>query len=140
MKVLFAATLALAPLAATACPGLEVKDAWIREAPPGAMMLAAYARLRNTGRQPLSIDGAGSKAFGEVSLHRTTVENGVDHMTPVPTLTLDPGSTQALAPGGYHLMLMQPARTLATGDKVRIRLSCGIKSREFVFTVKAVPE
>ena len=140
MRVPLAAVLAAAPLAAGACPGLEAKDAWIREAPPGAMMLAGYAALRNAGHHPLTIDGASSKAFGDVSLHRTTVEDGVAGMTAVPALTLEPGARQLLAPGGYHLMLMQPNRPLAAGDRVKVRLSCGIKSREFVFTVKAATE
>ena len=140
MRVLLAVALALAPAAALACPGLEAKDAWIREAPPGAMMLAGYVRLHNAGKRALTLDRASSKSFGEVSLHRTTAENGMAGMEAVPTLTLEPGASLALAPGGYHLMLMQPARPLAAGDRVRIRLGCGVKSREFTFTVRAASE
>ena len=140
MRLLLAMTLVLAPSLGFACPGLEVKDAWIREAPPAAMMLAGYALLQNTGNQALTVDGASSKSFADVSLHRTTMDNGMSGMVPVPALKLAPGASQVLAPGGYHLMLMKPARALAAGDKVRIRLSCGSASREFTFTVKAATE
>ena len=91
MRMLLAMALALASAPAGACPGLEAKDAWIREAPPGVAMLAGYALLRNTGKQALTIDRASSKAFGDVSLHRTTIENGVSRMAPVPALTLPAG-------------------------------------------------
>ena len=125
----------LVSLPAAAAGKLVVDDAWIRTAPPGARMLAGYARLTNAGDAPLVITGATSTAFGDVSLHASVVEGDVAKMRPLPRLTIAPGATETLAPGGKHLMLMQPAATLGAGAKATITLSVeggGVGTAEFV--------
>lgn len=112
-------------LPASAAGRLEIAQAWIREAPPGAMMLAGYAVLRNTGDAAVTITGADSDAFGNVSLHESIEENGVERMRPVGRLQIPPGASVTLAPGGKHLMLMRPAHPLKSGDAVRIRIVAG---------------
>lgn len=124
-----------APACASACPGLAVESAWIREAPPGAMS-AAYAKLTNRGKRPLVLDGARSEAFGGAGLHHTTVVNGMARMREG-TLPIAPGATATLEPGGWHLMLFDPARILKAGDVVTLTLTCGQDAAAFPFTVKA---
>lgn len=128
--------LLLAAAPAWACPGLEATEAWIRQAPPGAMMTAAYARLRNAGDQLLRIDGAFGAAFAGAELHRTVVENGISRMRHGEPLELLPGATAELAPGGWHLMLMRPSHPLKAGEQVPIALKCGRQATEFLFTVR----
>lgn len=132
--VLFAAV--LASTGASACPDLAVEQAWIREAPPGAMS-AAYARLTNRGKRPLAVDGARSPDFGGAGLHRTVVDDsGIARMREG-TLEIAPGASAMLEPGGWHLMLFDPARPLKAGDTVPLTLTCGAGAREFTFTMKA---
>ena len=131
--VLFAAV--LASTGASACPDLAVEQAWIREAPPGAMS-AAYARLTNKGKRPLVVDGARSPDFGGAGLHRTVVTDGIARMREG-TLEIAAGASAMLEPGGWHLMLFDPARPLKAGDTVVLSLTCGAGAREFTFTVKA---
>jgi hypothetical protein len=107
---------------AAAAGRLEIAHAWIRTAPPGAMMQAGYAILRNSGDAPLVISGAHSEDFGDVSLHQTLEENGVERMRALGEVTLAPGARLVFAPGGRHLMLMQPRRELKSGDRVKIHL------------------
>ena len=107
---------------AAATGRLEIERAWIRSAPPGAMMQAGYAILRNGGDAPLVISGAHSEDFGDVSLHQTLEENGVERMRALGEVTLAPGASLVFAPGGRHLMLMQPRRELRSGDRVKIHL------------------
>ncbi|MBS0590016.1 MAG: copper chaperone PCu(A)C [Proteobacteria bacterium] len=102
---------------------LQVVDGWIRSAPPGAMMLAGYATLRNVGDAPLTINGARSDAFGEVSLHETMEVDGVAHMQALGRIDIAPGASVRFAPGGKHLMLMRPRGELKLGDGVKIRFS-----------------
>lgn len=89
---------------------LQVEQAWIRAAPPGVPMLAGYAELRNDGDAPLRIVSVQSAAFGEVSLHETTVVDGVSRMRELSGLTIAAGDTVRLEPGARHLMLMEPVR------------------------------
>ncbi len=101
---------------------LAIEQAWIRAAPPGAMMLAGYAILRNTGDSMLTVTAAASTDFAEVSLHRSVEENGVERMVPLGRFDIAPGSSVEFAPGGRHLMLMQPQHVLQAGDKVKIHI------------------
>lgn len=135
-KLLAAVVALLASAPALACEGLVVSEAWIREAPPGAMSVA-YARLANRGSQPVTLEGARSAAFGGAGLHRTVVDaSGMSRMR-AGTLTIAPGAGAALEPGGWHLMLYDPARLLKAGDVVEVTLVCSVGERTFPFTVKA---
>lgn len=137
MKTLAAAVALFASTGAFACKGLAVDNGWIREAPPGAMSVA-YGKLTNRGKQTLVVDGARSKDFGGAGLHRTTVEDGMSRMREG-RLELKPGASATLEPGGWHLMLFDPARPLKAGDVVTLSLTCGQDARDFPFTVKAEP-
>lgn len=102
---------------------LVVEQAWIRTAPPGAMMLGAYATLRNEGDAPLLLAGADSADFGAVSMHESIAENGVERMRPLGRLSIAPGAHVEFSPGGKHFMLMRPAHELKSGDKVKIHIA-----------------
>lgn len=132
----FSYALLLVSTAAPACPGLTVQDAWIRGAPPGAMVTAAYAKLYNGGNQLLRVDGAFSSEFGGAELHRTIVENGISRMLHGQALELLPGARSALEPGGWHLMLFRPVRAFKAGEQVPLALRCGTQASEFVFDVR----
>jgi copper(I)-binding protein len=52
-----------------------------------------------------------------------TTTNGVMTMRPLDNgLTIEPGKTVKLAPGGYHLMLFDLKSPLKQGDKVPVTL------------------
>ncbi len=51
--------------------------------------------------------------------------SGMSAMTPVARVVLKPHATVRFAVGGYHLMLMQPRRTLHPGDQVLVTLHFG---------------
>lgn len=105
---------------ATECsPGLA--DGWARQGPPGMPMLAGFGTLRNACEAAVTVVSASSPAFGAVELHETRMgEDGVSRMRPVPRLAIAPGETATLAPGGLHLMLMQPVNPLEAGQRVEV--------------------
>lgn len=108
---------------ATAAAGeLTVVDAWVREAPPGATVLAGFLVIQNHSPQDRELVAAESTDFGRVELHRTVVEGGVARMLPQQSMPVPAGGQLDLEPGGYHLMLMQPKRPLAEGDSVNLTL------------------
>ena len=116
--------LALASIeAASAAERLEVTGAWIRTAPPAAMMLAGYATLHNAGDVPLTVTGADSEAFGDVSLHESVEVDGVARMKALGLIEIAPGASVVLAPGGKHLMLMRPKAEPRSGESIKIHIA-----------------
>jgi copper(I)-binding protein len=103
----------------TACD-LQVEAGWIREAPPAAASLAAYAILKNSGRRPLQITGFRSRVAGMAMLHETTIDGGMARMRMLPSLTIAAGVPVMLAPGGKHLMLTGLTSLPKAGDHVEI--------------------
>src|SRR3546814_2538783 len=76
---------------------VEASGAWIRIAPPGAMMLAGYVTLTNSGDAVAELESVHSAAFGSVEVHRTEVVDGVSRMRAVPELRIAPGETRSEA-------------------------------------------
>ena len=118
LAVLFFST--LLPVGAWAAD-LNVSDGWIRIQPGGAPA-GGYFQLRNAGKQPVVLVGASSASFGNVMMHKTAEEGGVSRMLPVEKVKVPAGGTVAFAPGSYHLMLMQPTRKVAAGDRIQVTL------------------
>ncbi|MGE8213134.1 MAG: copper chaperone PCu(A)C [Stenotrophomonas sp.] len=115
------ATLAGPVVAAPAC--VSVEQGWVRLTPGAMRMAAGFARIRNGCANGIVVIGAGSKAFGDVSLHETTVADGVSRMREIDRLPIAAGASAELKPGGLHLMLMQPEVPLAEGAQLPLRLS-----------------
>ncbi len=102
--------------------GVSVRDAWVRETPPGMTMMAGYMALRNNTSRPQVLAAASSSGFETVMIHRTIVKEGMARMVHASQIELTPNASLIFVPGGYHLMLMNPQRTLRAGDSVVINL------------------
>lgn len=103
----------------------RVREGWVRlppaGMPAGAMaMMAGFGRIENRGPLPITIVGARSDAFGDASLHETSLDDGISRMRAVPRLRIAPDAAAVLKPGGLHLMLMQPRTPMRAGQKVTI--------------------
>lgn len=98
----------------------QVVDPWIRQAPPGARMMAGYLVLENPGDQPRELVAVSSPDFASIEVHRTEIVDGVARMIPEPDLTVPAGGRVVFEPGGRHLMLHGPARDLSEGDSVAL--------------------
>jgi copper(I)-binding protein len=96
-------------------------DAWIRVM-PASLPAGGYVTLRNDGDQPVVLDGASSAAYGSVMLHESSIDTGMGRMRMVDRLTVPAHGQAALAPGGYHFMLMDAAKAVQPGQTVRITL------------------
>jgi len=103
---------------------VTASHAWIRVL-PGDLPAGAYVTLRNDGDHPVSLTGASSPAYGEAMLHESSSAGGMNRMTMIHALPVPAHGTQALQPGGYHLMLMDPRQPVHPGDTVRVLLQFG---------------
>lgn len=131
--------LLLALMLALPVSAVELKwsDAWVRPAPPGVKMLAGYVTLSNPGKKPILITGARSSAFASVEMHETVTEDGVAKMRPVEQLRIDAGESIRMAPGGLHLMLIEPKAALDADQPIIIEfLDAGGAPLPVIFTLR----
>ena len=113
------------------------KAAWVRLPPVAMPMMAGFVRIENPCKSSVSVVGAESLAFDDVSLHETREENGVSRMREVAALPIAPGKAAELKPGGLHLMLHGPYQPLVTGEKpvITLKLADG-RALPVVFEVR----
>jgi copper(I)-binding protein len=124
-SAVLAALLALAPARADEVKAgdLVISHAWTRATPNGAKIGGGYLTIENKGSAPDRLIGVSADVAGTVQVHEMSMVGGVMKMRPVEKgLTIDPGKTVKLAPGGYHLMMMDLKSQLKQGDKVPVTL------------------
>jgi copper(I)-binding protein len=109
-------------LVAFADTTVVVRDAWVREAPPGAPVLAAYFTLENPGSKADKLVAVHCPDFDKIEIHATEIRNGVARMIALDALPIPPHAVVNLAPGSYHLMLHSPRRELSAGMNVKLEL------------------
>ena len=102
---------------------LVITQAWTRATPKGAKIGGGYLTIENKGTAPDRLIGGSADIAGSVQVHEMSMDNGVMKMRPLENgLAIEPGKTVKLAPGGYHLMMMDLKSPLKKGDKLPITL------------------
>lgn len=141
MKPLLFISAALLAFPAWACPGIEITNGWIRQAPPGAHVMAAYAQIHNSTSKNRNITQISSKRFGAIEAHQTVMKNGESRMLALDALEIPAHGETRLEPGGIHLMLFRPQQPqLQPGDKTVLSFRCGkSKAINAEFIVKPAP-
>jgi copper(I)-binding protein len=120
-RLLCLALLGLSPAwAFAATPSLTVQQPWMRYLLP-SLPAAGYMVLQNAGDSAAVLTGAASPACGMLMLHKSQDDSGMATMMDVETSPIPAHGSVSFAPGGYHLMCMQPRMKI--GDKVPVTLS-----------------
>jgi copper(I)-binding protein len=102
---------------------LVITQVWSRATPGGAKIAGGYLTIENKGAVADRLIGGSGDIAGKVEVHEMAMNNGVMTMRPLDKgLAIEPGKTVKLAPGGYHLMLMDLKGPLKQGDKVPLVL------------------
>ena len=110
------------PLPHSARAEIVISDARIKHLPPSVPVRAGYLVLRNDGAETSTLRSVRSDAFASVEIHRSVMHDGMMQMEAVERLEIPPGGSVELAPGGYHLMLMQPVEPTQPGETIEIIL------------------
>jgi copper(I)-binding protein len=124
LRILIAA--ALLPFVAIAdargqTPGdVTISNVWARATPGGARTGAAF--LEATAKSGDRLLAVKSDAAGRVELHNHVHEGDVMRMRRVDAIDLPAGKPVVLAPGGYHVMLMDLKQPLKAGDTLALTL------------------
>ena len=102
---------------------LVISQAWSRATPGGAKIAGGYLTIENKGAAADRLIRGSADIAGKVEVHEMAMNNGVMTMRSLDKgLAIEPGKTVKLAPGGYHLMLMDLKGPLKQGDKVPVTL------------------
>ena len=127
--------LAAIPASAFSAP-VMVSDCWFRSLPAN-LPSGGYFTLHNGGATQIVLTGASSPACGMLMLHRSETMGGMAQMSDVKSIPVAPGATLNFAPGGYHLMCMNPTPVMKPGAIVPVFLQfAGGKTLTTLFAVK----
>ncbi len=99
---------------------LDIRDPWIKNLPPSVPVRAGYMTIHNPQSKAVSIVSLRSDAFASIEIHQTIEQDGMMRMEQVPSLTIEANSSVQLAPGGLHLMMMNPSEPTQPGDLLEI--------------------
>jgi copper(I)-binding protein len=102
---------------------LVLNHAWARATPSGAAVGGAFLTIKNMGTTPDKLVGGSTPVGQKIEMHETATKDGVATMRPVlGGLSIPPGRTVTLAPGGYHIMIIGLNAPLKEGDHVPMTL------------------
>jgi copper(I)-binding protein len=102
---------------------LVISQPWTRATAGGAKVGGGYLTIENKGAAADKLVGGSTDAAGKLEVHQMSVSNGVMKMHQVEGgLAIEPGKTVKLAPGGYHLMLVDLKHPFKQGEKVPVTL------------------
>lgn len=118
IRIAFLACLAIPAAAQTS---VKADQPWARATAPHQTVGGAYVTLISPTQDRLM--GASSPIAARVELHEMQMDSTTMRMRPTPEgLLLPPGQAVALAPGGYHLMLMDLKQPLIAGQTFPLQL------------------
>jgi copper(I)-binding protein len=102
---------------------LVITQAWSRATPGGAKVGGGYLTIENKGSTPERLIGGSADVADKIQVHEMATNDGVMTMRPLDKgLVIEPGKTVKLAPGGFHLMLLDLKSPLKQGDKLPVTL------------------
>jgi len=107
-------------LSSQAIADVAISNGWVRASAPGQKVGAAYMTL--TSNAPSTLVYVEASASDATEIHSMSMENGVMKMRSMDEMALAPNKPVKLAPGGYHLMLIDLKESLEAGGQVKFRL------------------
>lgn len=119
---------------------VTVAAPWSRATPGGAKVAGGYLKITNNGSAPERLVSATASAAGRVEIHEMSMVSGVMRMRPLNDgLTIKPGETVELKPGGLHVMFMDIKQQFKQGDAIKATLQFEKAGKlDVVFNVGAV--
>lgn len=109
------------PRMTAAAETVRIEGAWARATAPGQNAAGAYMELVSPADAALV--GAETPVAARAELHLMSMDGGVMRMRAVEKIDLPARKPVKLAPGGYHVMLLDIKQPLKAGDKVPLTLT-----------------
>lgn len=99
---------------------IKITAPWVRATVPGQKGTGGFMTL--TSPVDMQLVGVTSAVAGVAEVHEMRMEGDVMRMRAIPSLALPAGKPVTLAPGGYHLMLLDLKAPLQAGTAVAVIL------------------
>ncbi|MDX5593120.1 copper chaperone PCu(A)C [Pseudovibrio sp. SPO723] len=123
-----ALALALSPLSFAQAHDIKlgevsISNAWTRATPPKAKAGGGFLTIANDGSQAVVLKSAASDVAKRTEIHEMAVTDGIMKMREMKDgLSIAPGETLELKPGGYHVMFMGIHEAFTEGETVSVTL------------------
>jgi copper(I)-binding protein len=103
---------------------ITIDKPWSRATPKGAAVGVGYLVVHNHGATPDKLVGGSADFAGGVSVHETSMDNGIMRMREVPGgLEIPANGEVKLSPNGYHIMFTDLKQPLKKGESVKASLT-----------------
>ena len=113
---------AVAALSRAAEAELGLSNAWVRPTLGAGRTTAAYVTIANMGTAADRLMAAETPGAGSVEIHTSGMEDGVMRMRRLEGLDIPPGKTITMAPGGFHIMLIDMEEPVQVGTNMPLTL------------------
>ncbi|MBU2885657.1 copper chaperone PCu(A)C [Gilvimarinus agarilyticus] len=118
---------------------LQVSDGHVRLPVPGQTKAAAFMQIHNATANDIELSSIQCQCASRVEVHSHRHENGLMKMRREESLPLPANASVTLAPGGWHLMLLDWNTTIRTGEDVQLQLTFSDESTQLItLPVKSV--
>lgn len=137
---LLAALLAALPIffsGTASAADIEVKSPWVRGTVAGQKTTGAFMEV--SSKSGVTLVGVSSPVAGIAEIHEMKMDGGIMRMRAIPRLDVPAGKPVSLAPGGYHVMLMDLKQQVKKGDSVPLTLQVESKDKK-VETIELTAE
>ena len=122
LRRLFAAWIlsSLVACSTAATDSATITDLRIRAPLPGSSTSVAYFTVHNHGDIDLVITQVSCPQFKRAEIHQSKLDGGIMRMRRVDQILIPAAGNVELAPGGYHLMLLEPVVELEAGQPISL--------------------
>ena len=101
-------------------PEVKVDAPWVRATVPGQTAAGLFMILYTD--TPVKLVSGSAEIAEAIEIHTMVIEDDIMKMRQVEALDILPQHPVALAPGGFHIMLMGLKRQIKAGDELPVSL------------------
>ena len=123
-----------------AVKSVHITNARINPTVPGMQVTGVYLELHNPNKTDITLIGANSTISDRIELHEHTMSDGLMRMQKINNgITVPAESKATLAPGGYHIMIMNLKKVINEGEQYTLTLDFSDGSQQTINTTAKKP-
>ena len=116
---------------------IVIKNAWVRAAPSGSKIMAAYMIIDNQTSETITSSKIIANGFEKTEIHTSYVVDEISKMKKLNNLSIKGSESLVMEPGGLHLMLINPDEVPKRNSNVEILMFFKNASTSKVLRIEA---